>query len=171
MHTVKDPSGGSVSALPRRWRSRRHVTALFACWWLTLSVGGCYRYVPVTVSAPEPGRRVSLELTDAGSSAVAGLLGPRTRSVEGDLGGRNDSSLVLAVRIVRRDNGVEDYWRGEQVAVPAQAVSRVAERKFSRMRTSLVAGLAVVGAVALGALLGDQLGSSGDVSTGPGRPR
>lgn len=170
MHAVNgQPFRRGVRPRPRVGTRCRNACAALALW--SLAVSGCYRYEPVLVAAPARGDRLNAELTDEGSKAVAALVGPRVRSVEGEFVARNDSALTLAVRIVRKENGVEDYWKGEPVSMPRAAVSRLAERRLARGRTTLVAGLAALGAVSLGLLLGDQLGSSGDVSTATGRPR
>ena len=131
---------------------------------------GCYEYVPPPEGRPATGRDVRVQLTDAGTAAVAPVVGPRVVAVDGRLTAISDSALTLAATGTTKENGVEDLWRGEQVIVPRAYVASVAQRAFSRRRTvtASVIGLALTaGAYALIGP-GGVSGSAGGHSGGPG---
>jgi len=48
-------------------------------------LSGCYKYVAVETSAPPPGSRTHVVLSDAGTVEMARWLGPSTRVIEGDV--------------------------------------------------------------------------------------
>ena len=83
------------------------------------------------------GRRVELDLTDAGRVQMAQQVGPRVRTLLGDVTALSDSQMVLALRAVSDVRGVETFWTGEQVTVPRASIGAVAERRLSRGRTAI----------------------------------
>ena len=135
---------------------------------MLLSLSGCYSYVPVAVSGPPPGARANLVLTDEGTVEMARLVGPSTRAIEGDVMSANGEGLVLAVRRLERRDGIEEFWKGEQVTVPRAAVATYTERKLSRTRTALFGAGALAAAFVLGKAFGEATGIFGRNSGGPG---
>ncbi len=131
-------------------------------------LSGCYSYVPVAVSGPPPGTRANLVLTDEGTVEMARLVGPRAQAIEGDVVSANGESLILAVRRVERRDGIEEFWKGEQVTVPRAAVATFTERKLSRTRTVLFTAGAAIGAFFLGKAFGEATGIFGRSGGGPG---
>ena len=131
---------------------------LFAVMSFPLLVG-CYKYVPVEASGPPPGVRANLVLSDAGTVEMARWVGPSTRVIEGDVVTATPDGLTLAVRRLERRDGVEEFWKGEEVLVPRDAVATYAERRLSRSRTALFTAGAI--AVALG--VGQAFGNLGDL--------
>src|SRR5688572_28607975 len=118
-----------------------------------IALAGCYAHVPCG-SAPAVGRAVRAELTDAGSVAVASIVGPRVAAIDGRVVAQDDSTVALAVTSTRRRNGVEDPWNGERVVVRRAFVSAVQERVFSRRRTAVAALVAAAAGAAVYALIG-----------------
>ena len=123
---------------------------------LMIFLGGCYGYYPATTPAPV-GHDVQVTLSDSGSSTLCTPSwffdrGNR-RSVYVGLGER-DHALCHGGSPARRNRS---RLRGEHVTVPRPMVLKLEERRFSRGRTTLVAG-----AIAL-ALIGTHqaLGGSG----------
>lgn len=102
---------------------------------------GCYEYIPTRSNGGLQGRRVNLTLTDMGSAALASQIGPSNDAIGGTLLADSANALLLSVAVVRGRNGLEQDWRGEQVAVPVQYVDRVERRSFSKRKTVL-AGIA-----------------------------
>lgn len=145
---------------------------VIACW-LTASLlsGGCYAYREPPATGVSPGQEVHVSLTDAGTAAVAPLVGPSVAAINGRVLSSADTALALAVSSTEKRNGVEDLWRGEQVLVRREYIGSLQQRALSRTRT-LVAGGALValGAILYGAL-GGVNGSSNSGGGGGGGPR
>jgi hypothetical protein len=131
-----------------------------------LAIAGCYTYEPVQLSpAPAPGTDLRLLITDRGSADLRDYLGPNVEALNGRLLAADTSELNLAVRSVVMFNGSEQFWTGDRVRIPRNAVARVELRRFSATRTGFLTALSVVGAVVLGnALLG---GGDADGSENP----
>lgn len=134
----------------------------------TQAFTACYNYAPILATPSDVGTSVRLRLTDAGSLALAPLIGTQIESMDGRLVSAADTSFVLGVTQTENRSGVETTWRGEQVTVPRAAIARVERRELSRGR-SWALGAIVVGAVAiLGRATGTIGGSGGRPGDGTG---
>jgi hypothetical protein len=134
----------------------------------SVAVAGCYEYLPTREPAAVRslvGQRVQLTLTDAGADALAPSVGPRVEAVEGTLLADSAGSYHLAVSLTRAEGGVETYWRGESVVVAHPFVRVVAERRFSRSRSTFVGTLMTVGVIGVTSALRGGGSSSGGVPT------
>ena len=139
---------------------------------LTSLLAACHRYEPVTAATVAQGSSVAVSLTDFGTANLGRLLGMGVGTVEGNLVSVSDSAYTLAVQVVRQRNGIETFWRGEQVAIPRTDVAEIRQRRFSRSKSAL-ATVAVV-AAALGAIeafIGTGSGSAPPGGSGGGGPR
>ena len=96
------------------------------------------------------GSSVAVSLTDYGTANLGRLLGMGVGTVEGNLVSVSDSAYTLTVQVVRQRNGIETFWRGEQVAIPRTDVAEIRQRRFSRSKSAL-ATVAVL-AAAFGAV-------------------
>jgi hypothetical protein len=140
----------SVSEMPPRLRER-----MLPRQWTAAAVGavmlfdlGCYTYQPMIGARPDVGQQVSLELTDAGRAALGDQLGPGVLEVQGVLQAVQNDQYIVGVNEVKTITGGTAHWGGEKVHIPAADVARSQLRTFSRTRTYLVIGLAVVGVAA-----------------------
>lgn len=130
---------------------------------------GCYAHVPETSVAPDPGTRVRVLLTDAGSAELARYVGPRVNTINGEIMSREeDGGLALAVSSTVTSDGVEAFWKGEAVTVPRQHVAVLQRRKLAVARTVAVAGSLVGAAIAIGRVTG--IVGGGDPKGGPPPP-
>jgi hypothetical protein len=111
---------------------------------------GCYRYVPMTGTAPVAGERYTFEITDAGRVGLADRLGPGVLKVEGTLVRRTEDSYVVSVAGIDLLSGGSSHWTGEQVPLNAGYVGTLQRRQFSRGRTMAAVGAA---ALAIGAFI------------------
>ena len=135
-------------------------------------LAACHRYEPVTATTVARGADVAVSLTDYGTANLGRLLGLGVGTVEGSLLTVSDSAYTVSVQLVRQRNGVETFWRGEQVAIPRGDVAELRERRLARGKSAL-ATVAVL-AAALGALeafVGGGSGSQPPDGTGSGGPR
>ncbi len=134
--------------------------------------GACHRYEPVTAATVANGSSVAVALTDFGTANLGRLLGMGVGTVEGNLVSVSDSAYTLAVQVVRQRNGVETFWRGEQVAIPRTDVAEIRQRRFSRGKSAL-ATVALLAAAygAVEAFIGTGSGSSPPGGSGGGGPR
>lgn len=151
-----------------RWHMAAGAAALAAA--LT-SATGCYEYVPAPGggrgAAPRAGAEVRLELTDAGSAALASQIGPRVESLDGIFEGAGSDSVTVRARRTVMRGGRELDWNNERVAVPVGAVSSLRVRRLSPRRTAL-AGAALAGGLAGAYILGNRGGFGGGAP--PGQP-
>ena len=128
---------------------------------LLTSLAGCYNYLPLTTPDPQPGTRVSAQLSDSGSLALSRYLGPDVAAVEGRLVAVTDQDIGISVVTVRNRNGVEHYWKGEVVTLPRGDLAAVRQRKLAAGRSAALVLASVGGSVAL-------LGAFGVFGTGSG---
>ena len=136
---------------------------------LTASVVvGCYEYLPTREAGGLRGQRVQLTLTDSGTTALASTVGPRVDAVEGNLVADSAGSYHVEIAVTRARDGTETDWRGERVAIAHSFVSALAERRFSRSRSTFVGALMTAGVVGITSALRGGGASSGGVPT-PGR--
>ena len=105
--------------------------------------------MPVS-STPATGTTLVLDLNDRGRVALGDQIGPSATRVEGQVASASDSMYSLRVSSVSYLNGQSNRWSGEPLAVPANLVSQVKQRTFSRSRT---VSLAVAAAATLAVLL------------------
>ena len=146
-----------------RMRVRRLAVLLIAAF------AACHRYEPVTAATVERGANVSVSLTDFGTANLGRLLGMGVGTVEGELTSLSDSALTIAVQLVRQRNGIETFWKGEQVTIPRSDVAEIRQRRFSKGK-SAVATVAVIAAAvgAVEAFIGTGSGGSPPGGGGPG---
>lgn len=137
------PSGAEVR-LPGRWR---RVAGGFLLAFLNGVASGCYINTPV-VAAPAPGDRLDLELNDRGRVGLGHSVGPAAITVEGMLQSQTDSAYNIRVASVVYVNGQSNKWNGEPLTIQRDFVKDVSERKFSRSRSFLAAGILTAGVLA-----------------------
>lgn len=136
--------------------------------WVSL-LGGCYGYYPPSAGVAPVNRDVLLTLTDSGSFALAGLIGPSAAAISGRVLADSGQSYRVSVSSVRQRAGFDVGWNGEGVVVPRALVAGVAERRFSPARTAFF-GATVIGLLAV---LREAFGGPGGASfpaPGPGQP-
>lgn len=136
-----------------------------------MSLAACYTYRPLSTPAPEPGTRISAQLTGQGSHDLAGQIGPDVLHVEGEVMEADSSGLDLVVREIESYRGIRSDWQGEQVRLPRAAVAGIQERRLSPGGTGLMGGLVAAGLYAMYRVLGGPglfEGTSGQ-SGGSGR--
>lgn len=131
-------------------------------------LAGCYRYTPLATTDPAPGARIAVDLTPAGTDTLARFVGPNVIGIEGRVVQAAGSDLLLAVSVVRKRNGEEDFWKGETVSIPRGTISGLRQRRLATGRTLLLAGAVAVAGATVGAAASG--GSSGGGGGGGGPP-
>jgi hypothetical protein len=129
-------------------------------------VSACYTYKhsgPADAVAPATGTRIQVRLTKEGSVALTQQIGPQAVTVDGDVVSADADTLRLALRGVEDARHVTTDWKGEQVAIPRDAIASVGERRLSVGATALVGGLAAGGVIAAAAAFSGSGTSSGAV--------
>lgn len=135
---------------------------------LVLLTTGCYSYVPLDAGQVQPESRVRAYLSEVGSRELAIALGQGVQAVDGIVYRIEADTLGVAVRSVLTRQNFEQYWNGEGVSVPASMVVRLEERRFSKMRSALLAGGLVVGSYLLRSLVDFTDGKeTGSIPIGP----
>jgi hypothetical protein len=146
--------------------SRRHAAARGVAVAAAALVTGCYDYIESPTGGFAPDAQVRAILTDAGSSQLGVILGPRVTSIDGRVERAGADSLVLRVSRVALFNGAESEWNGERVGVPMSAVGSVRERRLDRPRTVLA--ILVVGGAVVAGWLSQHIGSTPEPPIGGG---
>jgi len=119
-----------------------------------LSLAACYTYRPLSTPEPEPGSRISAQLTGQGSQDLAGQIGPDVLHVEGDVVEADSNGVDLVVREIESYRGIRSDWQGEQVRLPLTAVAGIQERKLSAGGTGLMGGVLAAGLYAIYRVMG-----------------
>ena len=135
---------------------------------LLLALASCYRFTPIEGESPERGLEVRLSLSDEGAVRMAPMIGPRISAIDGRIVEPGDTAIVLAVQAVVAQSGRSMSWSQERLTVPRSAVSSIRTRTLDRKRSWIVAGLSVVGAIALGEVFGIGNGLDGLLGAGGG---
>jgi hypothetical protein len=130
-------------------------------------LSGCYSYLPVPSAVARPGAEVRVLLTDAGSVAMAPLIGPRAITLDGVIDRTGGDSVVLRMRRVTNMGGEESAWAGERLAIPASTIASVRQKQLSGTRSALAA--AVGAGVLTAVILASGSGGGGEppVVVGP----
>ncbi len=108
---------------------------------------GCYNYLPLRRSGLVPSRYLAVTLTESGSEELARYLGPDALVVRGRYLAPTERGIALSVEAVESRGGDISRWAGETVVVPGDFVRRVEQRRVSRSKVVLLAGVAMAGFV------------------------
>ncbi|MGE5729170.1 MAG: hypothetical protein ACM34L_11250 [Gemmatimonas sp.] len=132
---------------------------------------GCYESVPIQLNAVQPGTKIRVTLTDAGTDSLARYLGPGVQTVDGKLISTDESKLSLGVTSISMRSGQDQYWKGETVAIPRTALATVQQRKVNKPKSLLLGGvlIAALASLRLSGVVGGNSGGSG--SGGHGGPQ
>ena len=129
------------------------------------SLMGCYSYVPVAGRAVPVAGDGRVVLTDAGTAAMAGPLGPNVREIDGIILRATADSVVMTVAQTTTTSRERFTSTGVTVAIARPLVQDISARTFSRKR-SLTFGAAVLAilSVAFSAVTAASASGTGDGS-------
>lgn len=132
---------------------------------------GCYESVPIQLNSVQPGTKIRVTLTDAGTDSLARYLGPGVQTVDGKLISTDESKLSVGVTSISMRSGQDQYWKGETVAIPRTALATVQQRKVNKPKSLLLGGvlIAALASLRLSGVVGGNSGGSG--SGGHGGPQ
>ncbi|MDQ8159450.1 MAG: hypothetical protein P3C12_08580 [Gemmatimonadota bacterium] len=127
------------------------------------SLLGCYTYVPVAGQGMPVTGDGRVVLTEAGTAAMTGPLGPNVREIDGIILRTTADSVVMTVAQTTTATRERFISTGVTVAIARPLVQEVTLRTFSRKR-SLTFGAAVVAilSVALSAVTAASASGTGD---------
>lgn len=155
-----DVTMGVLTSMVRR--RRRIATTLL----VTMAINtACYVDKPLA-TVPTAGQQVSLLMSDQGRVNLGPQLGGSVHVIEGRLVGVEGESYLVAVSRVRPISGPVANWSGEQVKVRREDVAVFQERRLSKTRSLLTAGI-VVGAIGIFAATRSLLGLGKDDPINP----
>jgi hypothetical protein len=117
-------------------------------------LAGCYRYGPLPAAVPAAGSRVSVQLSDEGSRALARQVGAGVARIEGSVLEADSNGLAIAVRRVETSRGERMDWNGESVQLPRRSVQAIHQRRLSLGATGALGGAVVAGVLAASQLIG-----------------
>jgi hypothetical protein len=123
-------------------RPLRAGVALLTAFWST----GCHRYVPVELSALQPGAEVRLFMSRAAAAALPEEVPVNDLYLRGRLIGQTGDSVLMGIPIPPQPGFVGPDIR-QQVSVGSAQIVDVQMREFSTGRTALAVA-AAAGAVA-----------------------
>ena len=129
------------------------------------SLMGCYTYIPVAGRAVPVAGDGRVVLTDAGTAAMAGPLGPNVREIDGIILRATADSVVMTVAQTTTTSRERFTSTGVTVAIARPLVQDISARTFSRKR-SLTFGAAVLAilSVAFSAVTAASASGTGDGS-------
>ena len=134
-------------------------------------LAGCYTYRPLATPTPEPGQRVSAQLTTEGSRDLTGQIGPEVLHVEGNVVEADSSGMDMDVLEIESYRGFRSDWHGEHLRLPREAVAGMQQRRLSVGGTGLMAGVFAAGLYAVYRVLGGGDSSTGGNGQGGGQGR
>jgi hypothetical protein len=120
----------------------------------------CTVYTPVHGVEAVPGYDVRLRLTDRGAVDLAPRIGPRARTLEGTLRHVTDSSIVVSVRRVSREDQGQDTYDALEITIPSQDIEITETSKTSVPRSFLAAGSMIAAAFLVAKGAGDLSGGN-----------
>jgi hypothetical protein len=129
----------------------------------------CTVYTPVHGVEAVPGHDVRLSLTDKGAVDLAPRIGPRARTLEGTLRQVSDSSMLVSVRRVTREDQGQDTYDALEITIPSQDVETAETSKTSVPRSVLTAGAIIASAFLVAKGAGDLSGGGGSKSPPGGK--
>jgi hypothetical protein len=141
-----------------------YVALAFCC----AGTAGCYTTVPLASDPPRPEREVVVELTETGAQRLGGVLGRAVISARGRPIEWSADTVALAMVVTTMAGGGEQFWKGERVAIPREAVAHVRERQLDRRRTAIGVIGGIAAAILVQQVTGRNAGSPGN--TGPITP-
>jgi hypothetical protein len=121
----------------------------------------CTVYTPVRGVEAVPGYDVRLRLSDKGAVDLAPRIGPRARTLEGTLRQVTDSSMVVSVRRVSREDQGQDTYDSLEITIPSQDIETAETSKTSVPRSVLAAGAIIAAAFLVAKGAGDLSGGDG----------
>jgi hypothetical protein len=91
-------------------------------------------------------REARVVLSEAGSTAVASLIGPRAEFVDGSMSPPDSAGVQLRVTHIRRTDGRdENYEEPFVVKIPTTAIAQLQVKKVNTAKSVLLAGAVVAG--------------------------
>jgi hypothetical protein len=142
-----------------RFHKRVRTTLLSAPFVVTAS---CTVYTPLRGVEAAPGNDVRLSLSDQGAVDLAPKIGPRARQLEGTLRQVSDSSMVVSVRRVFREDQGQDTYDSLEITIPSQDIETAETSKTSVPRSVLAAGAIIASAFLVAKGAGDLSGGGGN---------
>lgn len=136
---------------------------------LVLASGACYVQRPLSSPIPDASTRIVAHITDTGSVALATMIGPGARLVEGVVVRAEPSAWDMEVIRVDYRGGTSQLWNRERVTFPRYALTSASERALNRKRTWIIA-VAITGTAILAARLFGVIGFGGGPGEEPGNP-
>ncbi|HWL39996.1 MAG TPA: hypothetical protein VNO75_07140 [Gemmatimonadaceae bacterium] len=104
---------------------------------------------------PEPATRVVANLTDTGVVAMSGVIGTGAYEIEGVIAEADASTWKVQLTRVEQRGGSSVIWNRELVSFPRSALTNATEKRLSRSRSIMAAGLVTAGVVVAAIVFGD----------------
>ena len=118
----------------------------------------CYTQRPLETLVPAPATRVIARVTDSGAVAIGSTVGPGAVEVEGLVASADATEWRLNLLRVEYRGGTSTLWNREPVVFPRNALTDATERRVSKSRSWMAAGLIAAGAF-LASRLFSEIGS------------
>lgn len=124
-------------------------------------LAACYSEQPIGMLVPAPDMRIVAQVTDTGRIAMSNAIGEGALEVEGIVSGADATSWDLQMMRVSYRGGRSVLWNKELIRFPRSSLTTATERRFSRRRSWLIAGLITSTAFLAGRFLGVIGGGNG----------
>jgi hypothetical protein len=104
----------------------------------------CYVQQPLTSSVPTPSTRVTALLTDTGTLVMGNAIGVGALSIEGIIASADQTTWRLHLLRVDHRGGTSIPWTRELVTFPRYTLTNITEKRLSKRRSWLAAGVVTV---------------------------
>ncbi len=104
-------------------------------------LAACFIQGPLATPVPAPETRIVAVVTDTGVLEMGRAIGSGATEVEGIVAGADAAAWDLRLLRVDYRNGQSVPWNRELVRFPRSALSQATERRFSKGRSWIMAGL------------------------------
>lgn len=136
------------------------------------SLSACFAYTAAPLSGARVGERVRVRVSGAEADRLEPMLGQSGRTIEGDLLEQADSSIALGVALPYQLDATTMASRAQQrIVIPRAELQELELRRLDKLRTSLLIGAGVAGAVAIAASKGSSLFGGGGAGGSPNEQR
>lgn len=132
-----------------------------SCLATVLALSGCYTYAPVAPSAVAPGTTVRVSVTPEEALRQQPRLGVLRQQIEGSILAAGADTVGIAMR-APAGSPADRPGYNTYVGVPTNAVVQMEEKRFSALRTGLLAGAGALVAAAVIALAVESAGQDAE---------
>ena len=138
---------------------------------LVVAVSGCFRYVPVGGTRPQPGQEIRVVVSEPVEVELNRVTLREAKLLGGPLVRWNQDSVVVSTWWVESQGGLRQQGEGELVGIPVVNIAFVETKDLATGKSVLLGSAIVVGVLAaLNQFFSESIFGSGGQTGGDGPP-